>query len=578
MSSAAHPASLGALREALGACRRHWGYACAFSAAINLLYLAPTIYMLQVYDRVVPTRGGVTLGFLTLLLLASLLALSLLELVRSRILVRASTRLERQLAGPILRASLHAAGSGASVQAMREFDTLRQTLTGAGMLALFDIPWTPVYVLLCFALHPLLGAMAVVGSVTLVALTLANEKVIRPRLEAANLAAARGYAAQAQSMAQSDVIRALGMRDAIVQWHKDGRAQANELQLQASFAAGGFMSASKFVRLALQSLALGLAAYLVIEQKISAGAIFAASLLIARALSPVEQVLGSWRSLAETHSAYFELKSLLSAGPGSAERTALPAPSGALRAEQLVVLGGPGRAPRLKGVSFELNSGEVMGLVGPSGAGKSTLMRALVGAQRVDQGVVRLDGADIRAWDPDRLGQYIGYMPQELGLFPGTIKQNICRFADRLAPSEELDHQAVAAAVASGAHEMILKLPQGYDTLIDWGGRGVSLGQAQRIALARAFFGEPKLLVLDEPNSHLDVEGEAALLICLRALKARGAAVILVSHRASLIEAMDKALVLVDGQVVQYGPRETVFRAGGEPPKPISWTPTREVA
>ena len=581
MSSSASPAPPGALREALGACRRHWAYACGFSAAINLLYLAPTIYMLQVYDRVVPSRGGITLAFLTLLLLASLATLALLELVRSRLMVRASTRLEAHLAAPILKAAQDAAGAGGSGQAMRNFDALRQTLTGAGMLAIFDLPWTPVYVLLCFFLHPLLGGLALLGTVVLAALTLCNEHVIRPRLQAANLAAAQSYSAQAQSLAQSDVIRALGMGDAMVQWHREGRATANLLQQEASFAAGHFMTASKFMRLALQSLSLGLAAYLVIEQKISAGAIFAASLLIARALSPVDQVLGSWRSLAEAHSAYGELKALLGAAHRPVPRTVLPAPSGALRVEQLAVGRGPGLPPRLSNIGFELAPGEVLGLVGPSGAGKTTLLRALVGALPADQGLVRLDGADIAAWDPERLGRHIGYLPQDLALFPGTIKQNICRFQDRLSASEDIDTMAVAAAVAAGAHEMILNLPLGYDSLIDWGGRGVSLGQAQRIALARAFFGDPKLVVLDEPNAHLDVEGEAALLVAVTALKAKGAVVVVSAHRTGLIEAMDKVLVLVDGRMVQLGPKDAVFRVA-EPrtgPSLIAQSPpAREVA
>ena len=549
----------GPLKDALKACRQHWAYACAFSAALNLLYLAPTIYMLQVYDRVVPSRGGVTLIFLTLLLLASLTALALLELVRSRILVRASTRLEAQLAGPILWAALERDNSGSAPQAMRHFDSLRQTLTGAGMLALFDLPWTPLYVLLCFALHPLLGVMALVSTVVLTTLTVANERVVRPRLEAANLHAARGYAAQAQSVALSDVIRALGMGAAVVQWQRQGRASANALQQEASFAAGWFTSASKLVRLSLQSLALGLAAFLAIEQKISAGGIFAASLLIARAMAPVDQVLVSWRSLTEARTAYGALKALLGERAQLPRPTALPPPSGALRVEELVVMGAAGLPPRLNRVSFELSPGQVLGLVGPSGAGKTTLLRAIVGAQPPSHGSVRLDGGDIAAWDSDRLGQHLGYLPQDLGLFPGTIKQNICRFRDALQPSDEIDNQAVAAAVASGAHEMILRLPKGYDTLLDWGGRGVSLGQAQRIALARALFGDPRLVVLDEPNAHLDAEGEAALLVALRALRARGAAVILVAHRASLVEAMDKVMVLVDGRIVQFGSRETVF-------------------
>lgn len=565
------------IRAGLAACRRHWSYAAGFSAAINLLYLAPTIYMLQVYDRVVPSRGGVTLAFLTVLLIASLGALALLELVRSRILVRASARLESHLAPTILKAVLQATRTPGAGAAMRNFDSLRQTLSGSGMLALFDLPWTPIYVLLCFCLHPFIGALALAGMTVLVAMTIANERVVRPRLEAANLAAARGYSMQTGSLAQSDVVRALGMGEAMVQWQRDGRVAANVLQQEASFAAGGFVSGSKFVRLGLQSLALGLAAWLVLDQKITAGAIFAASLLVTRALAPVDQVLGAWRSLAEAHNAYGELKTLLHATAEPAQRTSLPPPKGALRVERLAVRGAAGLPPRLNGVSFEVAPGEVLGLVGPSGAGKTTLMRALVGALPADHGLVRLDGADISAWDAEKLGPHVGYLPQDLSLFPGTIKQNICRFQDQLSAREDVDAMAVAAAVAVGAHDMILRLPQGYDTVLDWGGRGVSLGQAQRIALARALYGDPSLIVLDEPNAHLDVEGEAALLVVLRAAKARGAIAVVSAHRTGLVEVMDKVLVLVDGQAVQFGPREEVFRAPA-PPRAASSLIAREVA
>ena len=562
--------AVGSLRAAIGACRKHLIYAGVFSATINLLYIAPTIYMLQVYDRVVPTRGVTTLVFLTLLLLATLATLALLEMMRSRILVRASARLEKAVARPILAATLSRQLGARAPQAMRDFDSFRQTVTGPGILALFDAPWTVVYIGLCFMLHPLLGVMAVLGSGALIALTLMTERSVRPRLDAANKAASWFYTSQSQSAAANDLVRALGMQEAIVRRHERERSSVTALQAQASFTAGGYVGATKFIRLSLQSLALGVAAYLAVGQQISAGAIFAASLLIARALSPIEQALGSWRSLAEAHTAYGSLQSLLDQFSAGGQRTQLPAPSGRLAVDGLMVSGRSKDLPVLQNVSFTLNPGQVLGLVGPSGGGKTTLVRALVGALVPDQGQVRLDGADIADWDPDRLGRHLGYMPQDIALLQGTVKQNICRFRDMLDEDPAaIDAKAVAAAQAAGAHDMILKLPLGYDTVLDWGGRGLSLGQAQRVALARALYDEPQFIALDEPNAHLDGEGEAMLLRALQELKARGASVVLVAHRSSMLEVMDELLVLSGGRVAHHGPRDEILRKLSPPQKSI---------
>ena len=553
---------IGSLRSAIGACRKHLLYAGMFSAVINLLYIAPTLYMLQVYDRVVPTRGVPTLIFLTLLLLATLATLALLDMMRSRILVRASARLEKAVARPILAATLNRQLGGKAPQAMRDFDSFRQTVTGPGILALFDAPWTVVYVALCFLLHPGIGALAVLGSAALIGLTLATERSVRPRLEAANKAASWFYSSQSQSAAVSDVVRALGMQEAVVRRHERERLSVTGLQAQASFTAVRYMGMTKFIRLSLQSLALGVAAYLAVGQQISAGAIFAASLLIARALSPIEQVLGSWRAVAEAHNAYGNLQSLLDQSGAEAPRTQLPAPAGRLSVEGLTVFGHSKELPVLHNVSFALNPGQILGLVGASGGGKTTLVRALVGALVPGQGQVRLDGADISDWDPDRLGRHMGYMPQDILLMQGTVKQNICRFRDGLGEEDPaaIDAKAVTAAQAAGAHDMILKLPMGYDTVLEWGGRGLSLGQAQRIALARALYDEPQFIALDEPNAHLDGEGEAMLLRALQDAKARGAVVVLVAHRSSMLEVMDELLVLAGGRVAHHGPRDEILR------------------
>jgi ATP-binding cassette subfamily C protein len=566
------------LKAAISACRRHLSYAGGFSALINLLYIAPTIYMLQVYDRVIPSHGVTTLVFLSLLLLASYATLALLELSRSRLLVRASARLEKELARPILFSGLQRGPAGQSGRPMREFDKLRQTLTGAGVLAMFDAPWTVVYIALCFLLHPLLGVIALVGSGALIGLTLANERAVRPRLERANEAAAWSYASQAQSAAASDLVRAMGMREAIVRRHQQERIAVTRLQSEASFAAGGYLGVTKFIRLSLQSLGLGVAAYLVLQQQISAGAIFAASLLITRALSPIEQILGSWRALEGAREAYVYLKAQLADAAVDAPRTRLPVPVGRLDVEGATVLNPTRESPLLMNASFTLMPGEVVGLVGPSGAGKTTLLRALVGALPLNHGRVRLDGADVKDWDPDRLGQHIGYLPQDVGLFQGTVKQNICRFRDSLGEDpEQIDAKAITAAKACGAHEMILGLPSGYDTPLDWGGRGVSLGQAQKIALARAIYDQPVLVVLDEPNAHLDAEGEVALVKALFDLKVRGATVIVAAHKTSLLEVMDKLIVVVGGRVVEHGRRNDVLQRLQQTPSQSS-EPKRAVA
>ncbi|HEY2594272.1 MAG TPA: type I secretion system permease/ATPase [Chloroflexota bacterium] len=547
------------LRAALGRCRRHFVAAAGFSLAINLLYVAPTIYMLQVYDRVVPSRGGLTLVFLTGLLLASLAVLALLELTRTRLLVRASMRLDRELAGCLLAAGWKRGRDADSAQTLRDFDVFRQAIAGAGIVALFDVPWTVVYIALCFVLHPVLGVLALCGSGALVGLSLGTERATRTLLDEAANTAARAYGSQARAAAIGEVVTVLGMRPATISRQLNERSGATGRQVEASFTAARFTAGTRFVRLGLQSLGLGAAAWLAVEQQISPGAIFAAALLMSRAFSPLEMVLGSWRSLTEARNAFARLEASLRETPMDTAPTLLPAPTGHLEVEQLWLAGPEADRPLLGGVSFRVRPGEVLGIVGPSGAGKTTLVRTLVGGIKPTRGAVRLDQASLADWDADLLGRHIGYLPQDLGLMQGTVKQNICRFGDASdRPKAEIDAKAIQAAQLCGAHEMILRLPAGYDTMIDWGGGGLSLGQAQRIALARALFDEPSIAVLDEPNAHLDGEGETRLLQTIARLKERGAAVVLVAHRASMLTVMDSLLVLADGRVTHLGARDEV--------------------
>lgn len=548
------------LRQALQACRRHFWAAATFSALLNLLYLAPTLYMLLVYDRVVPARGGMTLVFITIALIAALATLSLLDMVRARLLTRAGQRLDRVLAPVILSATLARARGGKDVlsrQAMREFDTLRQALSGAGVLALFDAPWTPIYLIVCTLLHPLLGAVALAGALILVGLGWLNERATRERLAQSSAASNLAYVSQEQSAAASEVVRALGMRQAMIRKHLGERESAMRLQTEASFAGGGYMAVTRFARTFLQSLALGIGAWLAINQKISPGSIFAASLLVGRALAPIEQVLGAWRQGVQARVAWRGLNDLLERTPPQIGVTHLPDPTGVLDLERVLVLNAARDGAVLQQINLHVDAGEIVGVIGPSGAGKSTLLRVIAGAIDADQGAVRFDGAETADWEPERLAGHIGYMPQDASLFAGTVKDNIARFRTG-EDAKAIDALAIAAAKAAGAHEMILRLADGYDTQLGWGGSGLSAGQAQKIALARALFGDPALLLLDEPNAHLDLEGEAQLLTALRELKARGRTVIVVAHRTGVLGAVDKLMMLRDGRIELYGPRDEV--------------------
>jgi ATP-binding cassette subfamily C exporter for protease/lipase len=547
------------MRAALNQCRGHLLPAAIFSALINALYIAPTLYMLQVYDRVVPTHGFLTLAMLTVALLFALATLVLLDRVRSHLLVRAGVRMEEKLTPVILDASLGRADTAIARQALRDFDVLRQTATGAAALALFDAPWTPVYIVICFLVHPLIGAMALVGGFALPAIAYANERAAQPRMREAQAAANFAYAHQEALLSTAEAIRSLGMRGAVVSRQHRHRHAMIDMQTSASLTAANYMAAAKFARLALQSLALGLGALLAINGEISGGSIFASSFLIARALAPIEQLVGTWKSIADGRSALRALDALLGSIRPDASRTSLPAPAGRIDVEHVIV-GDPRSGAVIVGnVSFAAAPGEMLVVAGPSGAGKSTLLRALAGATPIDGGAIRFDGASQSDWPAERLGRYIGYLPQDNGLIAGTIKENISRFQSELSPGSAIDEAVVAAAKAAGIHEMILRLPEGYDHMLQLGGRGLSTGEAQRIALARAIYGDPPMLFLDEPNAHLDVEGDRQLLATLASLKQAGRTIVLVSHKASILPLADKLLLLRDGHVHQFGPPQDVM-------------------
>ena len=542
------------LAAARARCRPILLCAAAFSALVNLLYLVPTLYMLQVYDRYVPSANGGTLLLVSAMGATGLLTLSLMDWLRGRLLVRMGARFDAALAAPTLAATLSRQELGRTerAEAMREFDTLRQTISSGAMIAMFDAPWAPIYLLFAALLHPLLGLLTLAAALLLTGLAWANERGTHAALAAANREAAGMYARQAHVSSYAEEVRALGMTRGLTARALADRTMVGRLQLQASFAAGRYGALIKFFRLLFQSAALGAGAWLAVSGMISLGAIIAASLLLTRTLAPIEQLVAAWKQIVRAREAYAHLAAIL--GPGGAPaRTALPAPTGRITLDALSVRSADRQRGLLADLSCEIPAGAMIAVVGPSGAGKSTLLRALVGAVAPDAGAVRLDGVSLADWDGGDLAQHIGFLPQEFGLFPGTVKDNISRFAGHDGgDGAAIDAAAVAAAHAIGAHAMIGLLPQGYDTLLGPGGVGLSAGQTQRIAVARALFGDPRILILDEPNAHLDADAFAALLATLERLRAAGRTIVVAAHGGELVRRADKLLFLAGGRITRF--------------------------
>ncbi|MDP3377241.1 MAG: type I secretion system permease/ATPase [Brevundimonas sp.] len=549
------------LAEAIKACRPHLVWAAIFSALVNLLYLTPTIYMLQVYDRVVPTGGLQTLLLVSAIAVFALATLALLDWLRTRLLVRAGLRLDRLLVGRLLGRVVDLQVQSPGSQVLREFDHVRTAVSGQGVLSLFDAPWTPIYIGCCFLLHPALGALTLVGAIVLLILAVLNERDSRPRLNQAMKDSQTAYAAQENMAGQSEVVRALGMRQAGIALQVQQRQVATARQVEAQFTGGRYTGIIKFLRLMLQSASLGLAALLTVQGHISAGSIIAASVLLTRAVQPIEQMVGAWPTLVQAKASWKALIDLFAA-TARVDRvtTTLPAPEGRLGLENVTVRLPGSEVPQLRGITLTLEPGQVLGVIGPSGSGKTTLARVVAGAIPPTSGSVRLDGADYDAREGDTLAEHIGYLPQVPGLFSGSVKDNISRFRSALGVDpEQIDREAVAAAKAAGVHEMILRLPHGYDTVLGHNGAGLSVGQSQRVALARALYRNPVLLVLDEPNANLDQEGEAALTQAIKGATARGASVLMVAHRAGVLGIADRLLMLREGTVQIEGPRDEVM-------------------
>lgn len=537
------------LSRALSACKRHFVAVAGFSFLTNLLLLVPALYMLQVYDRVLPTQGKATLLIVTVGLAVSLVTLAALDALRSRLLVRASARLDEEVAPVILRQIMATPGP-ANVQSLRDFDTVRQTVSSPTMSSLLDLPWTPIFIVVCAMLDLWFAVLAIASIALLVAMTLWHQRRTRPLVDSSSAVLAASYSSAQTAALQAPTVRALGMTGAMVERQLAMRSKAAREQAEAHFAGSRFAASSRFIRLFVQSAALGLGALLAIAGEISAGGIIAGSILLGRALQPIDGLIGGWSMLGNARAALERLsKELARPRFDLAERTALPTPEGKLDVEQVSVRAGD-RA-LLAGISFSASPGEFIGVIGPSGSGKTTLAKVITGALRPDMGNVRIDGARREDWDSDLLGRSIGYLPQEPSLFEGTIKENISRFA---APEEgDVDAAVIAAAKLAGVHELILRLPQGYDSRLGPMGAGLSAGQAQRIALARALYGDPCLLVLDEPNAFLDSDGEASLVSAIATARKRKATVIVIAHRKAIFDGADRLLVLEAGRQKMIG-------------------------
>jgi ATP-binding cassette subfamily C protein len=561
------------IRDALLACKSVFVEAAVFSAFLNLLYLAPTLYMLQVYDRVIPSRGGLTLLMLTAIFIGAAMTIALLDLCRVRLLGAIAARLDRLLSRSIVDALMRvgkAPGMPRNASALREFDSLRMTLTGIGVMALFDVPWAPIYVFACFLLHWALGLMALLGCILLGLFSWLAERATKDLTTQGNRLSQMNFMAIDGSLAAAGTLHALGMREAMVSRHIRDRKAVTQTMTKANHKAAAYSSYVKALRLLMQSLALGLGALLAINQQISPGSIFAASLLVSRALAPIELITGAWKGLVSARQSYMSLGSLFEQRGELRTPTRLPDPVGQLSVENLTVASPARDRALIQGVNFDLEAGEMLGIVGPSGAGKSTLAKAIVGIFAPAGGTVRIDGASIEDWPEEQLATAVGYVPQEPTLFQGTIKENIARFETELGrrSAEEIDADVVRAAQLCGAHEFILRLPKGYDTELGWGGVGLSGGQAQRVTVARALYGQPRLLILDEPNSNLDAEGELALINAMDKLKREGVTVIIVAHNARVLYHVDKLLIIKNGRMEMFGSRAAVverLNASGAP-------------
>ena len=529
-----------------------------YSFFLNILMLSSTIYMLAVYDIVMPSKSLDTLLVVTLVILIFFVGMALLEYVRSRIMIHVSNKLDAALNKRIFDATFDLAAKNpgkANSAPMRDFNTIKQFLTGPAVFAFFDAPWFPIYLAIMFIFDPIYGFYGLGATIIIIILTVMNEKATKKGLEHSNNMYQKSVEHFSNTVKNVEVVEAMGMRRALFKKWMEKHFEFIETHTEASGIASMYTNASKTFRMMASSLMYGVGALLAINGHISPGMIIAGAVLLGRALAPISQLVATWKSFANARVAYHKLNELLLEFDAHTERLTLPDPEGKIEFENVVVVPPLAQKPVLKGISFTINPGESVGIIGPSAAGKSTIAKTSVGVWRPVNGTVRIDGAAIDQYNMDELGQHIGYLPQDIELFEGTIAENISRFRS------EDPQKIIEAAKLSGTHDLILQLPNGYETRVGPGGASLSGGQKQRIGLARAVYGMPKIVVLDEPNSNLDDAGEYALMMAMRILKQKGSTLVFITHRKNLLALADKIAVVKDGMLSLYGPKDEVIAA-----------------
>jgi len=545
------------LNHAVSAARSALIPAGIFSLFINMLALVSPLYMLQVYDRVLSSRNLMTLLFLTIIAVFLYLVYGSLEGLRSRVLVRGGARFENVLRTPLFEttfaAMLGRKSGTVEAQPFRDADMVREFVTGSAMLAFFDLPWVPLFIAASFLLHPIFGWLAIGSGILTLIFTIINEYSTKKLLHRATQASISAHADVSATLRNSEVMRAMGMTPGLKDRWAERRDEQIVWQAVASDRNSALMAGLKSFRQIVQVLILGVGGYLVLEGELSAGGIVAASIIVGRALAPIELAVSQWKVFQGARGAWGRLQDLFRQIPQNQLRMPLPAPKGDIRVEQIVAAAPGERTPILRGVSFQIEKGDALAVIGPSAAGKSSLIRVLLGVWPAHAGTVRFDGFEVNHWNPNDLGPHIGYLPQDVELFAGTVAQNIARF-------REAEHgDVISAAELAGVHEMVQHMPNGYDTQIGEGGHALSGGQRQRVGLARALFGKPAIVVLDEPNANLDSTGESALVAAIRYLKQAGSTVIFVTHKTNMLTLADKVLLMEQGAVRLYGERDEVL-------------------
>ncbi len=554
-----------AVQFVVRSCLRALVWLLLFSLGINLLILASPIYMMQVFDRVLASGRFETLIFLTVIAGIAVFVMGIVETARGRFLIRVGNWLDHRLSGHVIASALTArlAGHAGSAQPLRDLATLRSTMASPSVNAVIDTPWVPAFIVIIWLMHPLLGLIALGAAIVLFAVALVNELVSRNALRRAGQFSIAATQSVESALRNAEVVQALGMLPALLGRYGDTNAKALTSQRQAGDRGAAMVGLSKSLRLFVQIVILGSGAWLVLQGQLTSGGMIAASILLGRALAPVEQSIGAWRQLVGARDAWQRLTRLLAEVPPQAKGMSLPVPQGELACQQMTFVPAGNENPILRDITFDLAAGEVLGIIGPTAAGKSSLCKVVTGAWKPTRGHARLDGADISSWHADELGAHLGYLPQDVELFAGTVSENIARLA------QEPDAAAVvAAAKTAGIHDIILSLSKGYDTEVGEAGSFLSGGERQRVGLARAFYGRPKLIVLDEPNASLDSAGEEALVEAILAAKEWESTVLLVTHQPSILLSVDKLMVLQEGRIQAFGPRHEILNKLRQAPAP----------